>query len=154
MTGVGIRHNGSQVVDGGRQVGPFAGRGRQSREPLLSVMEELSGKELGDFVGNGVGGVVGQIGSWFIGGGGGRTGLPSGDVDGFEVFGHLGQLDSVEGTVGDAASSTLASSFAFEKRPHLLGLYVGGVGDGQGSSLVDDIFGGVGSGDSCESRVL
>lgn len=107
VTGVGIGDDGSQVVDGGGELGSLGLRQRQSLLVLLSVVEELGKPQVLDLVGDGVHGVVSQIGRGLVGGGGGRRRLPSGNVDGVEVLGHLGHLDGVEGTVGEGGGVVL-----------------------------------------------
>jgi len=123
-------------------------------ESLFAIVEQLSGEELIDLVRDGVGWVVSKIRSWFETARSGGRRLPSRDVDGLEVFSHLSELDRVQSSVGDAATTAFASSFAFEGGPELLTHDVGGVRDREGASFVDDLLGGVGTVDSGEARVL
>jgi hypothetical protein len=66
----------------------------------------------------------------------------------------IGVVDDHSRSVGDAATTAFASSFAFERGPELFAHDVGGVRDREGASLVDDLLGGVGTVDSREARVL
>lgn len=95
VTGVGVGDDRTKVVDVGR-LGAFLRRETRTLLTLLAVVEELSHEEMLDLVGDGVGGVVGEVGSRFVARRSGRRALPSRDVNGVEVLGHLGDLDGVE----------------------------------------------------------
>ena len=120
VTSVGVGDHGAEVVDGRGELFSL-GQGLGAGPSLFTVVEELSGEQLGDLVGDSVGGVVwglsvsittqverkkvkrcgkksltSQIRTRFEGAGSGRAALPSRDVDGLEVLGHLGDLDGVQ----------------------------------------------------------
>ena len=76
---------------------------------LLAVVEQLCHEEVADLVRHGGVRVVCKIGAGLVGGRGGGTGLPAGDVDGVEVFGHLGYHDRVETSVCVACVAALHS---------------------------------------------
>lgn len=141
VTSVGIGNDGSQVVDGGRELGSLGLGDGKSLLVLLSVVEQLGKPQVLDLVGNGVHGVVSEIGRGLVGGGGGRRRLPSGNVDGVEVLGHLGHLDGVKGTVGERGSVLLL--VLLEQLVQLVGLLGRSLGDLDGSSSRGNVLGGV-----------
>ena len=152
VTSVGVGNNGTEVVDDGR-LGALLGREVGSLLALLAVVEELCHEEVLNLEGDGVVRVVSQIGTGLVGGrGGGRT-LPTRDVDGFEVLGHLGHLDGVKGTVS-VRSGTLGS-MALERLPEFLGLDIGSVRLLEGAAFRrSTLLGNVGSGDAGKARTF
>mmetsp|Transcript_35982 Transcript_35982/g.56284 ORF Transcript_35982/g.56284 Transcript_35982/m.56284 type:complete len:558 (+) Transcript_35982:159-1832(+) len=96
-TGITISNDGAEEINLGGLKPLFLGHVGASLT-LLAVMEELGLEELLNLTGNGVGGVVGEIGSRLLGGGGSGRALPTRDVDALEVLGHLGDLDGVKST--------------------------------------------------------
>lgn len=118
MSGISIRNDGAQVVHICHLATLLLGGG-DAFLALFPVMEQLSQEQLVDLVGDGVltrvlavisqlptssetyHGVVGKIGRGFIGGRGGGGALPSRDVDGVEVFGHLGEHCGLETAIGE-----------------------------------------------------
>lgn len=70
-------------------------------------MEELGHEEVVDLVGDGGVGVIREIRTGLVGGGGGGRGLPSGNVDGVKVLCHLSDHDWVETSVGCGSGSLL-----------------------------------------------
>lgn len=90
-----------------------------------------------------------KIRTGLVGGAGGGRGLPAGNVDGLEVFGHLGDLDWVQSTVGVAGG--LVAVMALESLPKLLALLVGGVDLADRATLGNDLLSSVGAGHAGEA---
>jgi len=81
-------------------------------------VEELCHEEVADLVRHGGVWVVCKIRARLVGGRGGGTGLPAGNVDGVEVFGHLGNHDRVETSVCVARVSALDALSAIVQYSH------------------------------------
>ena len=101
VTGIGIGNDGTEVVDVG-DVGALALGGGDALLALLPVVEQLGHEQLVDLVGDGVHGVIGQIGRGLVGGRGGGRALPARHVDGVEELGHLGDHGGVKAAIGGA----------------------------------------------------
>ena len=151
VTSVGISNNGTEVVDEGN-LGTLLGRHITSLLALLAIVEKLGHEEVLHLEGDSVVRVVGKIGTGLVGGRGGRRALPTGDVDGFEVLGHLGYLNRVKCTVG--VRSGALGGMVLERLPELLGLGVRGVSLLESASFRYDLLGSVRAGGVGETRVL
>lgn len=153
VSSVGIGDDGAEVVDVRSGVLALGDSG-SAGEALLAVVVELGLEKLGNLVGDSVGGVVSKIRSGLERGRCGRRALPSGDVDGLEVLGHLGDLDGVKGAVSGSATTALTASLDLEDLPKLLGSDAGRVLHGDGTALGDDIGGSVGTGSASKTGLL
>jgi len=88
----------------------------------------LSSEELVNFVRNGVSGVISEIWTRFVGGRSGSRALPSRDVHSLQVFREIDNLHGVQGTIGHV--EVLGCLGILKEFPHLLGLNVGGIFNG------------------------
>lgn len=124
VAGIGISNDGAEVVDVG-DLGAVTLGVAQALLALLAVVEQLGHEKMADLVGDGglqrisfifirngsfrtYHGVISQIRAGLVrrGSCGGR--LPSRDVDGVEVLGHLGNHDGVETAIGEAGVLVLS----------------------------------------------
>jgi hypothetical protein len=95
------------------------------------------------------GSLTSEIRTRLVGGGSGTGRLPSGDVDGLEVLGHLGQLHGVQCAVGVGGGAGLV--MLRKEAEQFLGLDIGRVDLGQGAALADDLLGRVRSDQALEA---
>ena len=99
MSGITIGHNGSEIIHEWSRLltvkeclGTFI--------VLTTVMMKLGAYQLIHLVGYCIHGIIGKVGSRFIGSTGGRRTLPSGYIDTGQVGCHLNGLDGIEGAKG------------------------------------------------------
>mmetsp|Transcript_39892 Transcript_39892/g.49290 ORF Transcript_39892/g.49290 Transcript_39892/m.49290 type:complete len:299 (-) Transcript_39892:19-915(-) len=104
VAGVSISDDGIQVVHAG-SLGAFIWLHATSLLILLAIVEQLGTEELIHLVGHGVVRVVCHIWAGLVGGGGSGRALPSADVHGGQVLGHLSDLNCVKGAEGVGAGA-------------------------------------------------
>ena len=136
-TGITISNNGTEEINLGGVKPLLLGHVGTSLT-LLAVMEKLGLEELLNLAGDGVGGVVSEIGSGLLGGGGGGRALPSRNVDALQVLGHLGDLDGVKSTEGVDELPVVETLTA--EVVHLLGGVRGSGRVGDGSTETNNVL--------------
>ncbi|KAH3666964.1 hypothetical protein OGAPHI_003414 [Ogataea philodendri] len=80
---------------------------RKSLVSLLSVVEKLGIEQVLHLVWNSVHRVVCKVWRWLVRGRGGGRGLPSRNVDGVQVLGHLGHVNWIKSTKSERNSLVL-----------------------------------------------
>lgn len=140
VSGISISNDGAEVINEGGNLELLPGH-VSSLLPLLSVVEHLSLEQLVHLVGHSVHGVISKIWSRLVGGGGSARALPSTDIDGGEVLGHLDDLDSVKGTEGSREGLLLSQGS--EQCPSLLCQHGRSVLGLEGSTKLGDLLSSV-----------